>query len=155
MTGTHDKVISEPFGSGGYGVALYELTMKAGTAPINSGLKYSRLVTTGSPEPGTVKVRYKEPLEDASHELEKVIKTAEASYTDNLRLAFIVYVCAEKLRGSKKISDKEIKLAGKLYGELGPSIWEKNAPDLYKLAGILEKSEKELGIGIREEPFPW
>ena len=29
------------------------------------------------------------------------------------------------------------------------------AADLYKLAGILDKSEKELGIGIREEPFPW
>ncbi len=152
---TNDKVISEPFGSGGYGVALYELTMKAGTAPVSSGLKYSKLVTTGSSEPGTVKVRYKEPLEDVSHELEKVIETADASFTDNLRLAFIVYVCAEKLRGSKKIRDQEITLAGKLYAELGSSIREKNASDLYKLAGILEKSEKELGIGIREEPFPW
>jgi len=152
---TNDKVISEPFGSGGYGVALYELTMKTGTAPAGSGLKYSKLVTTGSSEPGTIKVRYKEPLEDTSHELEKVIETAEASFTDNLRLAFIVYVCAEKLRGSDKISDKEITLAKKLYAELGPSIREKNASDLYKLAGILEKSEKELGIGIQEEPFPW
>ncbi len=152
---TNDKVISEPFGSGGYGVALYELQMKTGTAPADSGLKYSKLVTTGSPEPGTVKVRYKEPLEDTSHELEKVIETAEASFTDNLRLAFIVYVCAEKLRGSDKISDKEITLAKKLYAELGPSIREKDASDLYKLAGILEKSEKELGIGIQEEPFPW
>lgn len=71
----------------------------------------------------------------------------------NLRLAFIVYVCAEKLRGSDRISDKEISLAKKLYAELGSSIREKNASDLYKLAGILEKSEKELGIGI-EEPFP-
>ena len=152
---TNDKVISEPFGSGGYGVALYELKMKTGTAPADSGLKYSRLVTTGSPEPGTVKVRYKEPLEDKSHELEKVIETAEASFTDNLRLAFIVYVCAEKLRGSDRISDQEITLARKLYEELGPSIREKNASDLYKLAGILVKSEKELGIGIQEEPFPW
>ena len=152
---TNDKVISEPFGSGGYGVALYELTMKTGTAPADSGLKYSKLVTTGSSEPGTIKVCYKEPLEDTSHELEKVIETAEASFTDNLRLAFIVYVCAEKLRGSDKISDKEITLAKKLYAELGPSIREKNASDLYKLAGILEKSEKELGIGIQEEPFPW
>ena len=151
---TNDKVISEPFGSGGYGVALYELKMKTGSEPADSGLKYSRLVTTGSPEPGTIKVRYKAPLEDRSHELEKIIETAEASFTDNLRLAFIVYVCAEKLRGSDRISDKEISLAKKLYAELGSSIREKNASDLYKLAGILEKSEKELGIGI-EEPFPW
>ena len=152
---TNDKVISEPFGSGGYGVALYELKMKTGTAPADSGLKYSKLVTTSSSEPGTVKVRYKGPLEDESHELERVIETAEASFTDNLRLAFIVYVCAEKLRSSNKISKKEIKLARKLYAELGSSIREKNASDLYKLAGILEKSEKELGVGIREEPFPW
>lgn len=151
----NDKVISEPFGSGGWGVALYELKMKTGTAPADSGLKYSRLVTTGSPEPGTVKVRYKEPLEDVSHELEKAIETADASFTDNLRLAFVVYVCAEKLRGSDRISGKETALAKKLYAELGPSIREKNASDLYKLAGILEKSEKELGIGIGEEPFPW
>ena len=128
--------------------------MKTGSKPADSGLKYSRLVTTGSPEPGTIKVRYKEPVEDRSHELEKIIETAEASFTDNLRLAFIVYVCAEKLRGSDRISDKEISLAKKLYAELGSSIREKNASDLYKLAGILEKSEKELGIGI-EEPFPW
>ena len=153
---TNDKVISEPFGSGGWGVALYELKLKTEDAPVRSTLKYSRLVTTGSLEPGTIKVRYKEPLEDVSHETGRVIETAEAAYTDNLRLAFIVYVCAEKLRGSDKISMKEIDLARKLYGELGSSIREKNAADLFKLAGILDKSEKELGIGIPEDsPFPW
>lgn len=129
--------------------------MKTGSTPADSGLKYSRLITTGSQEPGTVKVRYKEPLEDVSHELEKVIATAEASFTDNLRLAFIVYVCAEKLRGSDKISNEEMKLARKLCAELGPSIREKNASDLYKLAGILDKSEQELGIGLPGEPFLW
>ncbi len=66
-----------------------------------------------------------------------------------------MYVCAEKLRGSDKISDEEISLAKKLYKELGASIREKNSADLFKLAGILEKSEAELGIGIPEEPFPW
>ena len=152
---TNDKVISEPFGSGGYGVALYELKMKTDTAPAESGLKYSKLVTTGSEEPGTIRIRYKEPLADVSHELEKVIGTADAAYTDNLRLAFIVYVCAEKLRGSDKISTEEIALAKQLYAELGSSIREKNSADLFKLAGILEKSEQELGIGIQEEPFPW
>ena len=152
---TNDKVISEPFGSGGYGVALYELTMKTDDAPAESGLKYSRLITTGSKEVGTIKVRYKEPLAEVSHEIEKVITSAEASFTDNLRLAFIVYVCAEKLRGSDRISSGEIALAKQLYGELGSSIREKNSADLFKLAGILEKSESELGIGIRERRFPW
>ena len=152
---TNDKVISEPFGSGGYGVALYELTMKTDNAPAESGLKYSRLVTTGSKEAGTIKVRYKEPLAEVSHEIEKIITSAEASFTDNLRLAFIVYVCAEKLRGSDRIGSGEIALAKQLYAELGSSIREKNSADLFKLAGILEKSESELGIGIRERRFPW
>lgn len=152
---TNDKVISEPFGSGGYGVAMYELTMKTGSEPVDSGLKYSKLVTTGSKELATVKVRYKEPLEDDSHEIEKVIENAEPSYTDNLKLAFVVYACAEKLRGSDKISDEEITLAKKLYKELGVEIREKNSADLYKLAGILDKTEKELGIGIPEDPFVW
>ena len=148
-------MISEPFGSGGYGVALYELHMKTGDAPAESGLKYSRLVTTGSDEPGTVKVRYKEPLGEKSHELEKVMEKADESFTDNLRLAFVVYVCAEKLRGSDRIGAEEISLAKKLYAELGTSVLERNAADLYKLSGILEKSEKELGIGIPEKTFLW
>ena len=152
----NDKVISEPFGSGGYGVAVYELKMKEEGVRAESGLKYSRLVTTGSGELGTVRIRYKEPLENVSHELEKVIENTKASFTDNLRLAFIVYVCAEKLRGSEKISPEETALARQFYGELGNSIREKNVADLYKLAGILDKSEEELGIGIRnKEPFIW
>ena len=152
---TDDTVISEPFGSGGYGAALYELKMKTDVAPAENGLKYSRLVTTGSQEVGTVKVRYKEPLEDVSHEIEKVIVSKEAAFTDNLRLAFVVYVCAEKLRGSDKISADDITLAKKLYSELGDPVREKNAADLYKLAGILDKSEEELGIGLPKDPFIW
>ena len=152
----NDKVISEPFGSGGYGVAVYELHMKTDDAAADSGLKYSKIITTGSQELGTVKVRYKEPLADVSHELEHVIATPQASHTDNLRLAFVVYVCAEKLRGSDKISDEEIELAKKLYRELGDRIRSMNSADLYKLAGILEKSEEELGVGLRQrEEFPW
>jgi len=149
-------VISEPFGSGGYGVAVYELTMKSDDVPVDSGLKYSKMVTTGSRELGTVKVRYKEPLADTSHEIEKVIEDAEASFTDNLRLAFIVYVCAEKLRGSDKIGAEEIELAKKLYQELGDAARERNTADLYKLAGILDKSERELNIGIEDDDeFIW
>lgn len=152
---TNDKVISEPFGSGGYGVALYELKMKADKEPVDSGLKYIKLTTTGSDELCTVKVRYKEPLADTSREIEKIIGFRGNSHTDNLKLAFIVYVCAEKLRGSDKISSDEIELAKTLYAELGDSIQQKNSADLYKLAGILDKSEKELGIGIEDEQFLW
>ena len=129
--------------------------MKADHEPVDSGLKYSKLTTIGSDELCTVKVRYKEPLADTSHEIEKIIGSKDKSHTDNLKLAFIVYVCAEKLRGSDKISPDEIELAKKLYAELGDSIKQKNSSDLYKLAGILDKSEKELGIGIDDEPFLW
>lgn len=153
---TNDKVISEPFGSGGYGVAVFELTLKKDGTPVDSGLKYSKMVTTGSKELGTVKVRYKEPLKDESHELEKVIASAEASYTDNLRLAFIVYVCAEKLRGSDKIGAEEIELAKSLYQELGDDVRARNEADLYKLAGILDKSERELNIDTEDDDeFIW
>ena len=150
----NDEVISEPFGSGGYGVALYELTMRTGDAPIASGFKYCRLVTTGSRELGTVRIRYKAPLEETSHELEHVIFSPEASYTDDLRLAFTVYVSAEKLRGSDRIGEEELDLARKLYDELGESIREKNAADLPKLAAILSKSAREPGVDFPDEPSP-
>ena len=64
-------------------------------------------------------------------------------------------MCAEKLRGSDKIGKDDIDLAKQLYKELGEPLREKNSADIYKLAGILEKSEAKLGIGIPEEPFPW
>ncbi len=153
---SNDKVISEPFGSGGYGVALYELTMREKGTAIESGYKYSRIVTTGSEETGTVRVRYKEPLGEVSSLQEKVIGPDTDSFTDNLRLAFIVYVCSEKLRDSDKISENEIAMAKKFYGELGEEIRRINEADLYKLAGILDMSKRELGIGIRSKrPFKW
>ena len=153
---SNDKVISEPFGSGGYGVALYELTMREKGTAIESGYKYSRIVTTGSEETGTVRVRYKEPLGEVSSLQEKVIGPDLNSFSDNLRLAFIVYVCSEKLRDSDKISENEIAMAKKFYGELGEEIRRMNEADLYKLAGILDMSKRELGIGIRSKrPFKW
>ena len=153
---SNDKVISEPFGSGGYGVALYELTMREKGTAIESGYKYSRIVTTGSEETGTVRVRYKEPLGEVSSLQEKVIGPDLNSFSDNLRLAFIVYVCSEKLRDSDKISENEIAMAKKFYGELGEEIRRINEADLYKLAGILDMSKRELGIGIRSKrPFKW
>ncbi len=153
---SNDKVISEPFGSGGYGVALYELTMREKGTAIESGYKYSRIVTTGSNEIGTVRVRYKEPLGEVSSLQEKVIGPDLNSFSDNLRLAFIVYVCSEKLRDSDKISENETSMAKKFYGELGEEIRRINEADLYKLAGILDMSKRELGIGIRSKrPFKW
>ena len=153
---SNDTVISEPFGSGGYGVALYELTMKEKGTALESGYKYSRIVTTGSEETGTVRVRYKEPLGEVSSLQEKVIGPELNSFSDNLRLAFIVYVCSEKLRASSRISEKETAMAKKFYQELGEEIRRMNEADLYKLAGILDMSARELGIGINaRKPFRW
>ena len=150
--GFDEKLTSTIFSS--FLMFVYFLPLFGGALADKVG--YSKLVTTGSRELATVKVRYKEPLEDRSHELAKVIGSAKAGHTDDLRLAYIVYVCAEKLRGSDKISDEEIELAKRLYQELGDQARERNSADLYKLAGILDKSEKELGIGIQEDdPFEW
>ena len=152
----NDKVISEPFGSGGYGVALYELVLRDGSKPVESGFKYVKVVTTGSTDLGTVKVRYKEPLEDTSTEIEYVIRSADDSYTDNIKLAYVVYVCAEKLRGSDKIGEKEILLATKFSDELGAEIREMNKDDYYKLPEILRRSPGELNVGIRSrDRFVW
>lgn len=152
----NDKVISEPFGSGGYGVALYELVMRADGKPVESGYKYAKVVTTGSTELGTVKVRYKEPLEDSSKEIECVITSAQEDYSDNLRLAYVVYVCAEKLRGSDKITKADIKTAQEFYDELGEEIREMNEADLYKLPEILKRTARELHVGIGSmSDFDW
>ena len=152
----NDKVISEPFGSGGYGVALYELVLREGRKAVESDGRYVRMVTTGSTELGTVKVRFKEPLAERSEEIEYVIPSAEEDYSDNLRLAFVVYVCAEKLRLSDKISGEDVKLAQKLYDELGEEIREMNKADLPKLAEILKRTDRELNTGIHaRDPFEW
>ena len=152
----NDKVISEPFGSGGYGVALYELVLRESGKPVESGFKYTKMVTTGSSELGAVKVRYKEPLEDTSKEIEYAIPSAEESYTDNLRLAYVVYVCAEKLRGSDKITEEDVKRAQEFCDELGEEIRRINEADLYKLPEILKRTARELHIGIGSmSDFDW
>ncbi|MBQ8052868.1 MAG: von Willebrand factor type A domain-containing protein [Lachnospiraceae bacterium] len=152
----NDKVISEPFGSGGYGVALYELVLRGSGKPVESGSKYAKVVTTGSSELGTVKVRYKEPLEDTSKEIEYAIPSVEEIYTDNLRLAYVVYVCAEKLRGSDKITEEDVKKAQKFCDELGAEIREMNKADLYKLPEILRRTARELHVGIDSDTaFDW
>jgi len=97
-----DTVISEPYGSGGHGVALYELEMGDGSA--RSGLKYQTPLLTDSEELCTVKVRYKEPLADVSHEIERVVFNQDTS-TKNAELAWFIYCVSAKLRGSDKLDE--------------------------------------------------
>jgi len=99
----NDKVISEPYGSGGHGVALYELTM--GEAD-NSDLKYQTAVVGDSDELCTVKIRYKEPLADESHEIEQAVKVGESDHK-NAELAYLLYCVSEKLRESDKLDEAD------------------------------------------------
>ena len=142
-----DTVISEPFGSGGYGVALYELTMKEPGSGVLEDMKYRKVVTTGSSELATVKIRYKEPLADKSHELEHVIPTADEHYTDNLLLAWIVYVCAEKLRDSNQITARDEGLALAALDNLGKNLMLLNYYDILKLQAILQQTKQQLHVG--------
>lgn len=118
-----DTVISEPYGSGGHGVALYELEMGDGSA--RSDLKYQTPLLTDSDELCTVKIRHKEPLADVSHEIEDVVYDQDTG-TKNAELAWFIYCVSEKLRGSDKLdaTDEaflEKMLAGEKYKELGNS----------------------------------
>lgn len=105
----NDKVISEPYGSGGHGIALYELEMNEGESRVaSSDLKYQRPVLTDSNELGTVSIRYKEPLSDTSSQIETVVYNTNHS-TQNVQLAYFLYCISEKLRESKRLDEYDEK----------------------------------------------
>ena len=99
----NDKVISEPYGSGGHGIALYELEMNEEENPAaSSDLKYQKPVLTNSDELGSVSIRYKEPLSNQSSQIETAVYNTNHS-TQNIQLAYFLYCLSEKLRGSDKL----------------------------------------------------
>lgn len=99
----NDKVISEPYGSGGHGVALYELELADGGTP-RAELKYQTAMLTDSDEIAIIKLRYKEPLSDRSEEIEAVVTGVEGVSAD-AHLAYLLYCISETLRGSDKLDD--------------------------------------------------
>ena len=104
----NDKVISEPYGAGGHGVAVYELVM--GDATATQELKYQQAVATDTEELCTVKVRYKEPLGDQSEEIVKAISAdsmLDSSEQKNAMFAYFLYVLSEKLRQSDKLDSAD------------------------------------------------
>lgn len=107
----NDAVISEPYGSGSHGVALYELEMSDGKAV--SGLKYMTCVPGNSNELCTVSIRYKEPLSDVSHLLEKTVSTEENG-TSNAELAYLLYCISEMLRSSEKLDDYDTRFLDRM-----------------------------------------
>ena len=148
---TNDKVISEPFGSGGYGIALYELRMQPVNTQQAAENRYTRVITTGSSELCTVRIRYKEPLEEVSHEIEKVVADVNEHYTDNLQLAHAVYVAAEKLRNSDKIEQRDEAIALMELDTLGTELQVMNLDELPKLKQILRLSKERLKVRIWDD----
>ena len=101
----NDKVISEPYGSGGHGIALYELEMNEEENPAaSSDLKYQKPVLTNSDELGSVSIRFKEPLSEKSSQIDTAVYNTNHS-TQNIRLAYFLYCLSEKLRGSDKLDE--------------------------------------------------
>ena len=117
----NDKVISEPYGSGGQGVALYEIVR--GNAAEAEELKYQKAQLSGSEELCTVKVRYKEPLGEESIEIAKVVGQ-ECNGGENAKLARFLYCIGEKLRQSDKLSAED----DAFYNELAQSGKYKELP---------------------------
>jgi len=104
----NDKVISEPYGSGGHGVALYELEL--GDATGQQELKYQQSVAIPSEELCTVKVRFKEPLGEESAEISKAVMAEDAKTAkdaQNAKLAYFLYCLSEKLRRSDKLDSAD------------------------------------------------
>ena len=100
----NDAVISEPYGSGGHGIALYEIERSSGE--LNSDLKYMRHTVVDSEELGTIRIRYKEPLGEESQEIEHVFYDTETGIA-NAKLAYLVYCIAERDRLSEKMDDDD------------------------------------------------
>ena len=135
----NDKVISEPYGSGGHGIALYELEMNEDENPeTSSDLKYQKPVLTDSEELGTVAIRYKEPLSDTSSQIETAVYNTERS-TQNVQLAYLLYGISEKLRGSDKLDeyDKQF-LDGMIAGDFCKNLSGSNKEKLEMLLDALK-----------------
>ena len=104
----NDEVISEPYGAGGQGVALYELYMGDATEASSEELKYQKLQTNDYKEIGTVSVRFKAPLSDESEEITEIIPDEPAT-GNNVKAAYLLYCLSEKLRGSNKLDTDDFK----------------------------------------------
>ena len=136
----NDAVISEPFGCGSYGVALYELEMQDGVAEIKSDLKYQQPVLTDADSICTVSVRYKEPLATESQELSVEVKNKTTEMKDNLLLAYLITVIGERLRNSKYYNEKDKKFVTDMVYKNGlGDLYDKNADKFQTLMSFIEK----------------
>lgn len=135
----NDAVISEPFGCGSYGVALYELEMQDGVSEIKSDLKYQQPTLTDADSICTVSVRYKEPLATESQELSVEVKNKTVEIKDNLLLAYVITVIGEKLRKSEFLNENEDKfILDMVYKNGLGELYEKNSEKFKTLLSFVE-----------------
>lgn len=99
----NDSVIAEPFGSGAYCVACYEIFFSelAGVKP----LKYQAGNTSDSADVGTLTIRYQNVKSDGYEELEFVIENNEVS-SDNIAKAKKCAALADVLRSDESEGKK-------------------------------------------------
>ncbi|MBR6322330.1 MAG: DUF3520 domain-containing protein, partial [Lachnospiraceae bacterium] len=108
-----DTVIAEPFGSGSYAIALYELKLAEG-AKADSGLKYQDVVLKESEELATLSLRYEDIEEGGFHELSFPVE-ADLPATENIEKAMSCAELAEKMRDSEPdalTKDRLVRLLG-------------------------------------------
>lgn len=91
----NDKVVAEPFGSGAWCVALYELEMADGAA--KSDLKYQTAIVSDSDEVATLSVRYENVDSNQVEQLDFPVLGMESA-TDNIEKAIACADIARKLR---------------------------------------------------------
>ena len=112
----NDEVISEPYGAGGQGVALYELYMGDATETPSEELKYQKLVSNDYKELGTVSIRFKAPMSDVSEEISDIIPE-NISSGNNVKAAYLLYCLSEKLRGSNKLDVDDYKFLASMLND--------------------------------------
>lgn len=94
----NDEVIAEPFGSGSYFVALFELTLE-GTKKIQSDLKYQNVKLNKSDEIGTLTLRFEDVDDSNIKELEFTVEK-DLNSSENIEKAIKCAEIAQKLRGN-------------------------------------------------------
>lgn len=111
-----DSVVSEPFGSGSYGVALYELEMNEPFGEISTDLKYSKVTVSDNENLCTIRLRYKELDASESSEQNFEIKYKESDLNTVLYYAYSIFVLCEIFRDSEYVTREDFEII-KGFGE--------------------------------------
>ena len=111
-----DSVVSEPFGSGSYGVALYELEVNEPFGDISTDLKYSKVTVSDNENLCTIRVRYKELDASESSEQNFEIKYKESDLNTILYYAYSIFVLCEIFRDSEYVTREDFEII-KEFGE--------------------------------------